>query len=83
MPGAWVSTDHLCILWCNQFVKVIVRILFDLVEYKNLDSGEYHAKVSTNKELIDSVLDYHLYKVSGTGFFVAVLPHFEIPEWRL
>lgn len=32
IPGAWVSTDHLCIVWCKQVVKALVRSLFDMVD---------------------------------------------------
>ncbi|GFY57800.1 GPI inositol-deacylase [Trichonephila inaurata madagascariensis] len=30
IPGVWVSTDHLAIVWCKQLVLTIIRTLYDL-----------------------------------------------------
>ncbi|XP_029650604.1 GPI inositol-deacylase isoform X2 [Octopus sinensis] len=32
IPNAWVSTDHLCTVWCRQIVLIINRALFDMVD---------------------------------------------------
>ncbi|KOB69147.1 GPI inositol-deacylase [Operophtera brumata] len=32
VPGAWVSPDHVCIVWCKQMVMAINRYLFSLVD---------------------------------------------------
>ncbi|KAL1918933.1 uncharacterized protein VTP21DRAFT_2314 [Calcarisporiella thermophila] len=30
VPNVWLSTDHLCILWCNQLVRVVAKALLDI-----------------------------------------------------
>ncbi|XP_022316575.2 GPI inositol-deacylase-like [Crassostrea virginica] len=32
MPKAWVSTDHLCAVWCKEVVMATVRAIFDIVD---------------------------------------------------
>lgn len=32
MPFAWLSTDHLCIMWCNQVVVQVVKAILKLVD---------------------------------------------------
>nr|8K9T_A Chain A, GPI inositol-deacylase,MCherry protein [synthetic construct] len=32
IPNVWTSMDHQAILWCDQFRKVIIRALFDIVD---------------------------------------------------
>ncbi|KAL1915161.1 uncharacterized protein VTP21DRAFT_7642 [Calcarisporiella thermophila] len=32
VPRVWLGTDHLCILWCNQLVRVIAGVLLDVVD---------------------------------------------------
>ncbi|XP_069790680.1 GPI inositol-deacylase isoform X2 [Narcine bancroftii] len=32
VPGAWLSADHLCIVWCKELVLATVRAFFDLVD---------------------------------------------------
>lgn len=32
VPNVWTGTDHLSILWCDQFRKIIVRSLIDVVD---------------------------------------------------
>ncbi|XP_023930190.1 GPI inositol-deacylase-like [Lingula anatina] len=34
VPKAWVSTDHLCIVWCKQTVLVTKRAMFDVIDTK-------------------------------------------------
>ncbi|KAK7502003.1 hypothetical protein BaRGS_00006755 [Batillaria attramentaria] len=36
VPLAWVSTDHLCSVWCRQMVLATVRALLDIVDRKTL-----------------------------------------------
>lgn len=59
IPGVWKSTDHLSILWCKEFVIVMVRALFDSVDI----SGRY-PRISSEKEHRLKVLEYHLLQVS-------------------
>lgn len=35
IPGVWISTDHLSILWCKQLVIAIARSLFDSIDTRN------------------------------------------------
>lgn len=32
MPTVWTSMDHLAILWCDQFRKVVTRALYDAID---------------------------------------------------
>lgn len=34
VPEVWTESDHLSILWCDQFRKVIVKSIFDVVDGK-------------------------------------------------
>ena len=34
VPNVWTSMDHQAILWCDQFRKVLVRSLYDVVDVK-------------------------------------------------
>ncbi|KAI0506215.1 PGAP1-like protein-domain-containing protein [Xylaria bambusicola] len=35
IPTVWTSMDHLAITWCDQFRKVIVRALYDIVDSRD------------------------------------------------
>ncbi|XP_055593310.1 GPI inositol-deacylase [Uranotaenia lowii] len=35
VPNAWVSTDHLCVIWCLQFVLIVNRYLYSLLVTNN------------------------------------------------
>ncbi|XP_023238097.1 GPI inositol-deacylase-like, partial [Centruroides sculpturatus] len=62
IPAVWVSTDHLCIIWCKQLVLSVIRTLFDLVDVKTKE-------VTTNMTLRQDVLNYHfLQKSMGKHF---------------
>lgn len=56
IPGAWVTADHLCIVWCKQVVVVVVRSLFDLID-------PFTGKWMKNFARRHEVLTYHLKKV--------------------
>ncbi|XP_063230669.1 GPI inositol-deacylase isoform X2 [Bacillus rossius redtenbacheri] len=47
VPGVWLSTDHLCSVWCKQLMLVVVRALFDLVDARtrqvSLSTADHHA----------------------------------------
>ncbi|XP_042192093.1 GPI inositol-deacylase isoform X2 [Callorhinchus milii] len=32
VPMAWLSTDHLCIVWCKELVLATIRAFFDLID---------------------------------------------------
>lgn len=34
IPGVWTGMDHLAITWCDQFRKVIIRSLFEVVDVR-------------------------------------------------
>lgn len=60
IPVVWKSTDHLSILWCKQLVFVIVRSLFDSVDYL-----EKLPKITSNPDLKMNSLSYHFLRVSN------------------
>ncbi|KAK9452737.1 PGAP1-like protein-domain-containing protein [Dipodascopsis uninucleata] len=35
MPNVWTSTDHLSIVWCDQFRKVVTKALLDIVDARD------------------------------------------------
>lgn len=59
VPGVWKSTDHLCILWCKEFVLAVIRALFDSVD----STGKYPS-ISSNREHRLKVFNYHFLQVS-------------------
>ncbi|XP_011701617.1 PREDICTED: GPI inositol-deacylase isoform X2 [Wasmannia auropunctata] len=54
VPAVWRSTDHLSILWCKQLVLVIVRSLFDSVDYSSKPP-----KITSSPDLKMKSLSYH------------------------
>ncbi|KAJ9584662.1 hypothetical protein L9F63_020987, partial [Diploptera punctata] len=65
VPDVWLSTDHLCSVWCKELVLVIVRALFDVV---NLTTKQ----VSDNVPERNSVFQYHLLqRTAGKRFSLA------------
>ncbi|XP_060063451.1 GPI inositol-deacylase-like [Ylistrum balloti] len=59
VPNAWVSTDHLCAVWCRQMVLATTRALFDIIDPKT-------SQVSTDKTLRMNVFRHHFLSHSGT-----------------
>ncbi|CAL1282554.1 unnamed protein product [Larinioides sclopetarius] len=60
IPGVWVSTDHLAIVWCKQLVLTICRSLYDL-----------HTRVlkQSSASDIENILRHHyLSRSSGTFY---------------
>ncbi|XP_071438562.1 GPI inositol-deacylase [Hetaerina americana] len=55
IPTVWLSTDHLCILWCKQLVLIVVRALFDMVDPRT-------HQISKSIEHKKTALGYHLVK---------------------
>ncbi|XP_074647056.1 GPI inositol-deacylase-like isoform X2 [Tubulanus polymorphus] len=58
MPRVWMSTDHLCIVWCKQFVIATKRALFDAIDDKT-------RQISTNSNLRMRVFRHHFISNSG------------------
>ena len=58
IPGAWVSVDHQCIVWCKQVVKAVVRSLFDMVD-------TFSMKWTTDSIHRKEILSYHLVQRYG------------------
>ena len=56
VPGAWVSADHRCIVWCKQLVLTINRALFDII-------NPVTRQITTDKQLRDKILHYHLVSI--------------------
>ncbi|XP_054168132.1 GPI inositol-deacylase-like isoform X2 [Oppia nitens] len=53
IDDVWVSTDHLCIVWCKQLVLKLTRLLFDLIDKKSL-------KMFENYSDRNRIIRYHL-----------------------
>ena len=53
IPGAWVSADHKCIVWCKQVVQSLNRAMFDMIT-------PVSRQITGDKALRDKILDYHL-----------------------
>ncbi|XP_048389992.1 GPI inositol-deacylase isoform X2 [Stegostoma tigrinum] len=52
VPRAWLSTDHLCIVWCKELVLATVRAFFDLVDHQT-------NQITSDLEKRISVLRHH------------------------
>jgi glycosylphosphatidylinositol deacylase len=59
VPSVWLSTDHLCSVWCKELVLVTVRTLFDIV---NLTTKQ----VSKNVQERKFIFHYHMIQVFHT-----------------
>ncbi|GCB65902.1 GPI inositol-deacylase isoform X2 [Scyliorhinus torazame] len=57
VPKAWLSTDHLCIVWCKELVLATVRAFFDLVDHQT-------NQMTTDLERRMSVLHHHFVNYS-------------------
>ncbi|KPM06219.1 GPI inositol-deacylase-like protein, partial [Sarcoptes scabiei] len=53
IPDVWISTDHLCIVWCNQLVIKLNQMFFDLTEPESLVF-----KQSSDER--QKIIDFHL-----------------------
>ncbi|CAG2114631.1 unnamed protein product, partial [Medioppia subpectinata] len=70
IDDVWVSTDHLCIVWCKQLTLKITRLLFDLTDKKSL-------KLVDNIADRNRIIRYHfMERTLGKNF-----PGFLIPEY--
>lgn len=53
IPDVWLPLDHLCIVWCRQFMIKLNRILFDIIEDIAAKRGLVDMEVRQN------IVDYH------------------------
>ncbi|XP_059179650.1 GPI inositol-deacylase-like [Physella acuta] len=58
VPKAWVSTDHLCAVWCRQVVLLTKRAMFDLVDKRTL-------QISHDADLRMKVFKHHFLDNNG------------------
>ncbi|XP_070187912.1 GPI inositol-deacylase-like [Littorina saxatilis] len=58
VPLAWVSTDHLCSVWCRQMILTTVSALFDIVDKKT-------KQPTTDVGLRSRVFQHHFLHHSG------------------
>ncbi|CAH1794998.1 unnamed protein product [Owenia fusiformis] len=63
VPKAWVSTDHLCAVWCKQMVMATKRAMFDIIDRKT------HQVITNTAEKM-AIFRHHLYRNKG-GAYVA------------
>ncbi|KAI1293062.1 GPI inositol-deacylase [Halotydeus destructor] len=52
IPDVWLTMDHLCIVWCRQFVLKVNRLVFDLTHLIS--------KKQLTSRLTADILEYHL-----------------------
>lgn len=68
VPKLWLSTDHLCILWCKQLVLAINRALFESVDSKV-------KQITQDKTHLKKVFRFHLIKVLNWYFWLLLVSH--------
>ncbi|XP_051874275.1 GPI inositol-deacylase [Pristis pectinata] len=61
VPRAWLSTDHLCIVWCKELVLATVRAFFDLVDH-------HTNQITMDLKRRMSVLHHHFVSYSEKDF---------------
>ncbi|XP_072117728.1 GPI inositol-deacylase isoform X1 [Mobula birostris] len=61
VPRAWLSTDHLCIVWCKELVLATVRAFFDLVDH-------HTNQITMDLQKRMSVLHHHFVSYSEKDF---------------
>jgi len=44
IPTVWTSMDHLAITWCDQFRKVVVRALYDIIDCRDKSQTKSRAE---------------------------------------
>ncbi|KAK4514962.1 uncharacterized protein ATC70_002569 [Mucor velutinosus] len=37
IPGVWTGTDHMAILWCNQFIRILASTLLETVQVASVE----------------------------------------------
>ncbi|XP_059822916.1 GPI inositol-deacylase isoform X2 [Hypanus sabinus] len=61
VPRAWLSTDHLCIVWCKELVLATVRAFFDLVDH-------HTNQITVDLQKRMPVLHHHFVSYSAKDF---------------
>ena len=69
IPDVWVEADHVCIVWCRQLIKKLVRLLFDLAD-------ERTGTLKIDADLRRRVIEYHLFDRNREKRF----PEYAIPD---
>ncbi|CAG8467242.1 435_t:CDS:2 [Ambispora leptoticha] len=71
IPTVWTSMDHQCILWCNQFVKVVANTLLNIVDIR---------RASQTKTISERMSIFRKFLLTGleVGF-----PEIEAPKKKL
>ncbi|XP_065218732.1 GPI inositol-deacylase isoform X2 [Planococcus citri] len=71
VPNVITSTDHLCIVWCNNFIKTLSRALYDAVDFEVKG-------ITLDKDLLKNIFYYHLVRCSNGKYYTT-----EIHQERL
>ncbi|XP_069125572.1 GPI inositol-deacylase-like [Argopecten irradians] len=66
VPNAWVSTDHLCAVWCRQMVLATTRALFDITD-------PVTSQITTDKALRMNVFRHHFLSNRGSLTYTKAL----------
>nr|CAD7409491.1 unnamed protein product [Timema cristinae] len=80
VPAVWLSTDHLCAVWCKELVMVLASGLFDIVDVTT-------KQISANATLRREVFHYHLMHRTASkrltaSFHPPVIPVNPRGDWR-
>ena len=79
IPNVWLTTDHLNIVWCKQFVVKVIRLLYDFTQVSTadvevrrrvtLEPGDGEKKSHSKIDLVTrqaKAIEYHL-KLANRG----------------
>ncbi|XP_065652591.1 GPI inositol-deacylase isoform X5 [Hydra vulgaris] len=44
IPHIWRSTDHQCIVWCNELVRALTRCFFKMIAFKTKQVSKSHSR---------------------------------------
>ncbi|XP_035224963.1 GPI inositol-deacylase-like isoform X2 [Stegodyphus dumicola] len=67
IPGVWVSTDHLAIVWCKQLILTICRSFYDLYNERN-------KQINISESETEMILRHH-YVSRYAGTHISQVPY--------
>ncbi|KFM72364.1 GPI inositol-deacylase, partial [Stegodyphus mimosarum] len=67
IPGVWVSTDHLAIVWCKQLVLTICRSFYDFYNERN-------KRINVSESETEMILGHH-YVSRYAGTHISQVPY--------
>ncbi|KAL9537639.1 hypothetical protein MBANPS3_011598 [Mucor bainieri] len=64
IPGVWTGADHMAILWCNQFIRILASTLLETVHADSARERMYIYKRNLLDGQEDSVISHQITDVS-------------------